>query len=808
MSSYDFREIEEFARSSWNFSAETYKEKKYYVLSMFPYPSGKLHMGHLRNYVIGDVLARFKKANGYNVLHPIGWDAFGLPAEKAAIAGNVHPRKWTEENISKMRTTLKNIGLSYDWSREISTCSPEYCKHEQRFFLDFLRAGLAYKKESEVNWDPVDKTVLANEQVIDGRGWRSGALIEKRKIPQWFLRITDFAEELLQDLDSLPGWPEKVKTMQANWIGKSEGASIKLRLSGHGSKFVEVFSTRPETIFGASFCAISIDHPIVRELDLVKQEKIEELRTLFNKKLGIPTNLEVVHPFSKAKLPLYLANFVLMDYGTGAIFGCPAHNERDFEFAQKYNLKITPVIKKGDTDTALPYCDLEGEMYNSDFLDGMEVIEARKRIIQVIESLGIGEAKTSYRLKDWGISRQRYWGCPIPVVYCEKCSMQPVKVEDLPITLPEDVDFSKQGNPLESHPKWKHTNCPKCGGPALRDTDTFDTFFESSWYFAAFCNPSAGIDKEACKHFLPVDMYIGGVEHAILHLLYSRFFVRALQKCGYLTIKEPFTHLVTQGMVCHETYKNDAGEWLYPDEAKLLSARGESISVGKVEKMSKSKKNIVDLEEVITKYGADAARFFILSDNPPENTFEWSDKGIEAAFKFLRRIKNLAEKYLAVEDEIQSPMNKEFNVKMHKILRDITKYIEEIKLNCAVAKIHELVNLLSTSKEVDRNAIYTLLRVLEPFAPHLSEYLSAELGNTNKLYGSPWVSYDESILQDDTIKIAVQKNGKFLKTIEVPRNHLEAEIISIGKRLIKNCKIDRVIYIPNRVINFLCNKIS
>ncbi|QHD65572.1 leucine--tRNA ligase [Neorickettsia findlayensis] len=828
MSSYDFKKIEQFAQSLWNFSSCDFQRKKYYVLSMFPYPSGKLHMGHLRNYVIGDVLARYKRSQGYDVLHPIGWDAFGLPAEKAAINSNIHPRIWTEKNIAKMRISLKSIGLSYDWSRELSTCSPKYYKHEQRFFLAFLKAGLAYRKNSEVNWDPIDKTVLANEQVIDGRGWRSGAVIVKRKIPQWFLRISDFSEELLKGLDTLTGWPEKVKIMQANWIGKSEGALIKFRISGYEGRCIEVFSTRPETIFGASFCAISVDHPLVNELDLLSDAEKETLCTqttyetdhctdnknfsgkanfekVHEQKLGILTKISVKHPFSGDELPLYVANFVFAEYGSGAIFGCPAHDTRDFEFAQKHNLPCLRVISPKCTNTTLPYLLEEGVMCNSNFLDGMEVIEARKFIIKKISSIGIGEAKNSYKLRDWGISRQRYWGCPIPVVYCEKCSMQPVNVEDLPVTLPEEVEFAVQGNPLEHHPTWKHTNCPKCGGPALRDTDTFDTFFESSWYFAAFCSKEGGIDKKSCRHFLPVDMYIGGIEHAILHLLYSRFFMRALNKCGYIEITEPFRNLLTQGMVCHESYQNSSGEYLYPEEAKLLLEKGEKVLVGKMEKMSKSKKNIVDLEEIVSKYGADAARFFILSDNPPENSFGWSDRGIKASFKFLQRIKNLVERYLSNETSGKVETDREIKIQINRIIYEMTKYMDEIKLNCAVAKIHELVNLLSTSGALSRETIFILLRILEPLAPHLAEYLASKLEGDVLLYSSPWVTYSEAVPRSDTIKLMVRKNGKFIESLEVREDSSEEEIISLAKRLIKNAVVDKVIYVPGKMVNFLCS---
>ena len=675
MKRYNFRETEQKWQQKWS-EAKTFQVfenndlPKYYVLEMFPYPSGRIHMGHVRNYTLGDLLARYKKACGFNVMHPMGWDAFGLPAENAAFERNIHPAKWTDQNISTMREQLKAMGLSYDWDRELSTCDPEYYKHEQKMFLDFVKNNLAYRKESWVNWDPVENTVLANEQVIDGKGWRSGAPVEKRLLSQWFLKITEYSDDLLKSIETLERWPDKVKLMQHNWIGRSEGATIFFNINGHDDR-LEVFTTRPDTIFGASFCAIAANHPIASSLgeaDAKLQDFISECNKLSTseadietaEKRGYDTGLKVAHPFlDGCELPIYVANFVLMDYGTGAIFGCPAHDQRDLDFALTYNLPVLPVVlpKNESADefqiNKVAYTG-PGCIINSGFLDGLEIEEAKKAVIDALEAKGAGNKKTTYRLRDWGVSRQRYWGCPIPIIHCEDCGIVPVPDEDLPVLLPENVDFEKVGNPLENHPSWKFTKCPSCERDALRETDTFDTFFESSWYFNRFCDAKGEVafDQKSAQYWLPVDQYIGGVEHAVLHLLYSRFFTRALRKCGYLNIDEPFDGLMTQGMVCHETYKDSTG-WLFPNQVTkneagefVNSETNENVVLGRVEKMSKSKRNVVDPEAIIESYGADTARLFMLSDSPPERDLEWTEAGVDGAWRYLNKT---LEKYPRVQ---------------------------------------------------------------------------------------------------------------------------------------------------------------
>ncbi len=800
---YDFKSVEKFYQDKWDFSvSKNSEQEKCYVLEMFPYPSGKIHMGHLRNYAIGDVIARYKRARGFEVLHPIGWDAFGLPAENAARDNNISPETWTKENIDNMRTQLKSIGLSYNWERELSTCEPDYYKHEQKFFLDFLKHGLAYRKESWVNWDPVDQTVLANEQVVDGKGWRSGAVVEKRKLSQWFLKITDFAEDLLKCLQSLKNWPEKVKTMQERWIGKSEGVTIEFEIVGLNKK-LKIFTTSPHTLFGASFLAVAAEHPIVQGLKNKEiQDVIDNIKTKGenDEKIGIYTGLNVKHPFLEKELPLYIANFVLVKYGEGAIFGCPAHDQRDFEFAQKYNLPIIPVISLADLG-AIPTCEAgiqgteiqcpmtkevhtdDGVMFNSEFLNGLTVSKAKEVTIKKLEEKGIGKKTINYRLHDWGISRQRYWGCPIPIIYCKDCGTVPAPEKDLPVVLPTDVEFTSGGNPLDKHPTWKFVDCPKCGKQAERETDTFDTFFESSWYFAAFCNENKSIDKDACNRFMPVDYYIGGIEHAILHLLYSRFFCRALTKCGYFDIKEPFSTLITQGMVCHVTYKDENGKWLFPEEAKELMAQGAKVQVGKVEKMSKSKKNTVDPNFIIEKYGADTARLFVLSDTPPEKDMEWSDDGVEGCSRYInklwRMVMQLRPVNIHYDNENVTGKLLEYRKKIHKLLHGLTDDLENCRLNCVVAKFREMTNLIAeidvkNGKPLIDEGICILIRVIEPFIPHLAESLWQEIG------GQPWPKADESLLVDDTVTIAVQINGKLRTTIKVAINLPQEELKKIA----------------------------
>ncbi|OAL98702.1 leucine--tRNA ligase [Wolbachia endosymbiont of Dactylopius coccus] len=819
---YDFKSVEKFYQDKRDFSvSKNSEQEKCYVLEMFPYPSGKIHMGHLRNYAIGDVIARYKRARRFEVLHPIGWDAFGLPAENAARDNNISPETWTKENIDNMRTQLKSIGLSYNWERELSTCEPDYYKHEQKFFLDFLKHGLAYRKESWVNWDPVDQTVLANEQVVDGKGWRSGAIVEKRKLSQWFLKITDFAEDLLKCLQSLKNWPEKVKTMQERWVGKSEGATIEFEIVGLNKK-LKVFTTYPHTLFGASFCAVAAEHPIVQDLKNgssvvipVLDTGIQEIKSKRenDEKIGVYTGLNVKHPFLDKELPLYIANFVLMEYGEGAIFGCPAHDQRDFEFAQKYDLPVIPVVREEGAqaiETLKEVYTGDGVMFNSEFLNGLTVSKAKEVAIKKLEEKGIGKKTINYRLHDWGISRQRYWGCPIPIIYCKDCGTVPVPEKDLPVVLPVDVEFTSGGNPLDKHPTWKFVDCPKCEKQAERETDTFDTFFESSWYFAAFCSEDKSIDKNACNRFMPVDYYIGGIEHAILHLLYSRFFCRALTKCGYFDIKEPFSTLITQGMVCHATYKDENGKWLFPAEAKELIAQGAKVQVGKVEKMSKSKKNTVDPNFIIEKYGADTARLFVLSDTPPEKDMEWSDDGVEGCSRYInklwRMVMQLRPVNIHYDNESVTGGLLEYRKKIHKLLHGLTDDLENCRLNCVVAKFREMTNLIAeidvkTGKSLIDEGICILIRVIEPFIPHLAESLWQEIG------GQPWPKADESLLVDDTVTIAVQINGKLRTTIKVainlPQEELKKIAIDSVSSKIGQSKVRTVYAVPNKIVNIV-----
>jgi len=837
ISRYNFRETEAKWQKHWaeknTFKASENSDKpKYYVLEMFPYPSGNIHMGHVRNYTLGDVVARSKRAQGFNVLHPMGWDAFGLPAENAAIQNNSHPETWTLANIAQMREQLKLIGLSYDWSRELATCMPDYYKYEQKFFLKFLENGLAYRKEAEVNWDPIDNTVLANEQVIDGRGWRSGALVERRKLSQWFLRISDFAEDLLAGLDTLKEWPEKVRLMQEKWIGKSQGATLRLQIIGKRQEALEIYTTRPDTIFGMSFCAIAPNHPISLSLATNNQQLATFLQDCKNigtseeaiekaEKKGFDTGLKIKHPFEEREVPLYIANFVLMDYGTGAIFGCPAHDTRDFEFATKYNLPIFPVVDENDT------------LINSQFLNGLTVAEAKKRSIAELEKLGIGTGKTNYRLRDWGISRQRYWGCPIPIIHCETCGAVPVPEGQLPVELPKDISFEKAGNPLANHPTWKHVNCPKCAKPATRETDTFDTFFESSWYYLRYATlPSAEpLEKSALNYWLKngVDCYIGGIEHAVLHLLYSRFFTRALEKCGLVDLKEPFKCLETQGMISHETYKNTEGKWLSPEDISpndaggfTETATGKPVSVGRVEKMSKSKKNTIDPRHIIETYGVDAARLFMLSDSPPDRDLEWTDSGIEGAWRYIGRLWRLVQEQKAsgsrlqasnISSEAQSPNPEALRKATHKTIAAVTDDLEKFHFNKAIARIRELTNLLESTPATTENegaraeAISAAIHLINPFMPHLAEELWAQLGNKDELANRPFPIANPKFLVDDAVNIAVQVNGKLRGAFEAAKNAdketLEAQALALPavSEFLKDKKITKIIVVPNRVVN-------
>ena len=858
MARYNFRETEAKWQALWqergSFVATDHLpgRPKYYVLEMFPYPSGRLHIGHVRNYTLGDVVARFKRAQGYNVLHPMGWDAFGLPAENAAIANKVHPATWTFENIAVMRDQLKVMGLAYDWNREVATCTPEYYRHEQKMFLDFLAAGLAYRKESWVNWDPVENTVLANEQVIDGRGWRSGALVEKRQLSQWFLRITEFAEDLLDGLKTLDRWPDKVRVMQENWIGRSSGARLTFALSPRPIDLpagIEVFTTRPDTLFGASFLAISPNHPLATRLAednpalvgfVAECNRIgtSEAAIETAEKHGFDTGLTVAHPFvAGASLPVYVANFVLMDYGTGAIFGCPAHDQRDLEFARKYGLPVRPVVIPEGAD-----CDRftvgdeaytgPGTLRHSDFLDGLDVERAKQAAGERLEALGRGQRTTVYRLRDWGVSRQRYWGCPIPVVHCGACGIVPVPDSQLPVRLPDDVAFDTPGNPLEHHPTWKHTNCPACDRPALRETDTFDTFFESSWYFARFTSPreaDRGFNAAAADYWLPVDQYIGGIEHAVLHLLYSRFFTRALKRCGYLAVEEPFAGLMTQGMVTHQTYKDADGAWLYPEEVEerngqaVRVADGGPVAVGRLEKMSKSKKNVVGLERVVEAYGADTARLLLMSDSPPERDLEWTDSGIDGSWRFLNRLWRLATEPPVALAACGSPWPESLSTKavaarraIHKTVAAITDDLQKFHFNKAVARIRELTNILADltgqgqgEAQALREGLDALAVLINPITPHLAEELWQQLGHDTFLVDQPWPVFDPALVADDEVTVAVQVNGKLRATLTLARDlpAADAERIALTEsgviRALDGKSPRKVIVVPNRVINIV-----
>ena len=813
---------------------------KYYVLEMFPYPSGKFHVGHLRNYAIGDVVSRYLRAKGYNVLHPMGWDAFGLPAENAAISNNTHPADWTYKNIDIMKDQLMKVGLSYDWSREVTSCSSDYYKHEQKFFLKLLEKGLAYQKESSVNWDPVDNTVLANEQVVDGRGWRSGAIIEKRYLKQWFLKITNYADELLSDIDTLEHWPESVKTMQRNWIGKSEGASFYFNVQNIDEK-IHVYSTTPEAIFGASFVAISYDHPLVQKININ-----QEIQTFIDKcvcnstsesdlekadKECVYTCLYATHPFKKdIKLPVVIANFVLMDYGTGAIFGCPAHDQRDFELVQ--NTKGLDLLQIADSENgeidlsrqAYIY-NLQDKIINSDFLTGLTVSDARSKIIDKFEELGIGNREINYRLRDWGISRQRYWGCPIPIIYCGSCGTVPVPEEDLPVELPKDIDFNKPSNPLERHKSWKYVNCPKCGANAERETDTFDTFFESSWYFTRFCNARAQdiTDKKSCDYWLPVDQYIGGIEHAILHLLYARFFTKAMSDLGYIDVREPFKRMLTQGMVLHVTYKDKSGSWVYPSDVVEKNGKffhaitDEEVFQGKIEKMSKSKLNIVDLDNMLSTHGADAIRMFVLSDSPAEKDLEWSSSGIDGCKKFIQRLKSLVERVSDIgQDNNQESRSKKLQVHIHFAIKNVSDDITHYRLNKSIARIRELYNATydelsskNANSNVIRKATYIIIQLLNPFIPHITEELWEKLGNKTPLYKTSWPEFDESKLQSDSYTMAIQVQGKLRGTYEFSESDSENDIKetainipSVAKH-IGDKEIKKIIIVPKKIINIL-----
>ena len=820
--------------------------EKYYVLEMFPYPSGRIHMGHVRNYALGDVVARFKRAKGFNVLHPMGWDAFGLPAENAAIERGIHPRKWTIENVAAMRAQLKTMGLSYDWDREVTTCSPDYYKHEQKMFLDFLEAGLAYRKESWVNWDPVEHTVLANEQVVDGKGWRSGAPVERRQLSQWFLSISDYAEDMLAAIEKLDKWPDRGRLMQHNWIGRSEGATVFFDLEKTGQQ-IEVFTTRPDTLYGASFIALSTQHPLTTSWHADNPELqtfIAECSRLGTseaaiekaEKKGFFTGHYAAHPLIEGKtLPVYVANFVLMDYGTGAIFGCPAHDQRDLDFANAYNLPVLPVVQPTHTDELLEITNTAysgpGHLINSGAWTGLDIESGKKAAINALETANSGTQKIIYRLRDWGVSRQRYWGCPIPIIHCPTCGPVPVPEEQLPVTLPEDVEFDTPGNPLDRHPNWADTVCPKCGETARRETDTFDTFFESSWYFLRYADPNAdeAFSREAASYWMPVDQYIGGVEHAVLHLLYSRFFTRALSKVGYIDVDEPFAGMMTQGMVCHQSYKTVDGQWLFPNEVEKKGdgwqhkQTQEPVQAGRVEKMSKSKRNVVDPEHILTTYGADTARLFMLSDSPPERDLEWTEAGIEGAFRFMQKIWKLAQKTDASGHDFNpnkaklSDQDDTLLRALHAAIQSIETDIERFAFNRCVAHLHVLVNAISNyggdrqhNRSMRSYAMRHLAILLSPFSPHIAEEIWQNAHAEGLVSQAAWPQTDNKWLISDNVEIAVQVNGKVRATLLLPvdcdKQKAEEDALSLDavKKYLNNQSPKRVIVVPNRIINVVC----
>ena len=839
---------------------------KYYVLEMFPYPSGRIHMGHVRNYTMGDVIARYKRAQGFNVLHPMGWDAFGMPAENAAWHNKSHPADWTYANIASMRTQLKAMGLSIDWSREIATCDPSYYKHQQRMFLDFLKAGLAVRKKSKVNWDPLDHTVLANEQVIDGRGWRSGALVEQRELTQWFLKITDFAEDLLRSLDDLPRWPEKVRLMQANWIGRSEGLALRFELDpapGIAAREIEVYTTRPDTLFGAKFLAIAADHPLAAEAAKTDPKlaafiaechhggtSAEAIETA--EKKGYDTGLRAGHPFDpKWRLPVYVANFVLMDYGTGAIFGCPAHDQRDLDFANKYGLGNTPVICPPGLDAASftisdTAYDGDGTLINSGFLDGMTSAQAKDEVARRLEARPLGnrtqgKREVQYRLRDWGISRQRYWGCPIPVIHCGACGVVPVPAQELPVELPKDMSFDEPGNPLDRHPTWKHVACPVCGTPALRETDTMDTFVDSSWYFLRFTDPwnaDAPTTAAMVEKWLPVDQYIGGIEHAILHLLYARFFTRAMQATGHAgALKEPFDGLFTQGMVVHETYRAKDGSWLFPSEVRLTADEsgrhayriegGEEVEIGPIEKMSKSKKNTVDPDDIISTFGADTARWFMLSDSPPERDVIWTEEGVQGAAKFVQRLWRLMGELAPLAAPPGTPIpagpgESAISVRraVHMSLIKVEEDIARLRFNRAVAQIYDLTNKLSAAigaiendkvgldlRAAFREAADILVLMVAPMMPHLAEECWAALGHADLAAMASWPVADRNIVVEDTMSLPVQVNGRKRADVVVARDAgnaaIEAAALALEpvRRALEGRPVKKIIIVPKRIVN-------
>ncbi len=859
MARYNPKESEPKWRKAWE-TAQVFKPQppesglpKYYVLEMFPYPSGRLHMGHVRNYALGDVIARFKRARGFNVLHPMGWDAFGLPAENAAMERGVDPKAWTYDNIERMREGLKELGLSIDWTREFATCDAAYYGQQQSWFQDLWARGLVYRREGIVNWDPVDQTVLANEQVVDGRGWRSGAVVEKRKLNQWFMRITDYADDLIEGLKTLDRWPDKVRTMQENWIGRSKGLKFAFNWAGSApagfDQGLEVYTTRPDTLFGASFVGIAPDHPLAEQLASdpkvaafiaeCRKGGASEAEIETAEKIGYDTGLFVSHPFDPDwKLPVWIANFILMDYGTGAIFACPAHDQRDLDFARKYDLPVKPVVLPPGEDAATWNVETEaytgpGTIFRSQFLDGLEIEPAKAMAIARIEAADQGKGATVYRLRDWGVARQRGWGCPIPVVHCDDCGIVAVPKDQLPVALPEDLDFSKPGNALLRHPTWRHTTCPSCGKAATRETDTLDTFVDSSWYFARFTNPTAStpIDKTAADYWLPVDQYVGGIEHAVLHLLYARYITRALCDEGMLSVKEPFAGLFTQGMVTHETYRRQSGEWVEPGEVEVITeggirraviaATGEQVVIGDSEKMSKSKRNVVAPEEIFQVYGVDAARLFVLSDSPPERDTGWSASGVEGAWRFVNRV------WAEFDSQAEGPVPAHDDADLaacalrtvtHKTIKALTDAVEGFRFNSGIARLYEFLNALKAApaegassgvQAARAEALSVFARLVAPFTPHLAEECWNRIGGEGMVVAAPWPVYDPALTEEAVRVLPVQVNGKRRGEISAPAGAEPAEVeklvmadAEITRRL-EGLTIRKIIVVKDRIVNIV-----
>lgn len=866
---YAFRDVEAKWQRIWS-EIHSHKtpelteknvSQKCYVLEMLPYPSGKIHMGHVRNYCIGDVLARFKKALGCQILHPMGWDAFGLPAENAAMQNHSLPQVWTYKNIQTMKEALLPLGFSYDWDCEVATCAPEYYGHEQRFFIEMFKKGLAYQKESWVNWDPVDQTVLANEQVIDGKGWRSGAVVEKKRLKHWCLRVTEYADKLLDNLEQLKGdgitsgWPEKVLTMQRNWIGRSEGALVKFELLDPqgvlppelANEPLKVFTTRPETLFGASFCAIANDHPLAEAcsrkdpalakfIEECRESPVTESALSTAEKRGYDTGLKVRNPFNSEQwVPVYVANFVLMEYGTGAVFGCPAHDERDFDFAKAYNLPVHPVIQHSGEDV-LPYVDLGGTMVDSGFLDGLPVLEARSRACTELEALGKGERRITYRLRDWTVSRQRYWGCPIPVVHCPQCGIVPVDIKDLPVALPEDATFDAPGNPLDRHPTWKYTTCPKCGQAATRETDTLDTFFESSWYFLRYCcaHDKEPINKEVVEKWMPVDLYIGGIEHAVLHLLYARFFTMVLKDLGYLTFEEPFTTLLAQGMVCHVSFQDENGQWLYPSEVERQADGsyrtldgGRPVKAVRAEKMSKSKKNIVDPGQMVETYGADALRIFIMSDTPYDKDFDWNTEALDGAWRYVNKIWRVCETLASehslagvdpdsvLKTEVRPEEAPEILKVAHRYLYKAKESLERFAFHKVIAYHRELTRAMegmpaNLKTETVAEVVLIWLAIIAPFAPHFAcEAYETLFKPTQSTAFCMWPTVRPELIKEEMVTIAIQVNGKLRGTITVEADADEECIRTEAlqqegvKKFVDGKTVKNIIIVPKKLMNIV-----